>query len=339
MKLGSLVGVLCVACGGGMHAADPPLSATDVGRPWIKLSLPGPRGPVPAERVLRTDAGFFALFNEALGEGKIWTGSRTHLYRSRDGVAWDSVSISPVPAGRGLRDLAFGEGRFVSALPGLQSSQIWTSTDARSWSVSEIAVQDANFFRIVHAGDRFFVLGNSPHLATSSDGTEWKHVALSTIQLMGLAFGNGRYVLVGSGPIQYSDDGLSWNAVKLDCSLPDACITDPSGGVHQHHHEDVVFADGFYVDQLFSEDGEHWQAHSYPSPEIAVGGYLLGRSNPRSRWGIPPYEGEREDIDAWKPGGTIATIRVDAIQTSALAGRNCLNHRCVVIKNVIYLIP
>ncbi len=336
MKRGSLLGVLCVACGGGMDAAGPPLSATDVGRPWIKLGVPCP---VPAERVLRTEAGFFTLCTEQLGEYKVWTGSRTSLHSSRDGVAWTSVPISPVPAGRGMRDLAYGEGRFVSAVPDNRSSQIWTSPDARSWSVFEIPVQDANFFRIVHAGDRFFVLGNSTHLATSSDGKDWRHVTLSTLQLNGLAYGNDRYVLVGSGPIQYSDDGLSWNPVQLDCSLPDACITDPSGGVHQHVHEDVVFADGFYVDQLFSSDGEHWQAHSYPSPEIALGGYLLGRPNPRARWGTPLYDGERETVEAWKPGGPIATIQIDAIPTNALGGRTCLNHRCVVLKNTIYMIP
>jgi hypothetical protein len=344
---------LCIGCSASRASVEPPaLSQADFARRWIKLYVPNAGG---APYLARTDSGFVALSSESLGAGKVVAGVQNYVYRSEDGVRWKVMFAPRATQGLGWQGIAYGDGRFVSVGGDLQSSQIWTSLDARSWSATVLPARDTNFHWVEHVNDRFFVFGGSSTLATSADAKKWSLVTLGAVQVNDLAFGNGRYVVVGSGPIHYSDDGESWKPAHLDCGLPGACITDPSGGMHQGGQYDVVFADRFYADQLFSPDGERWSSHSYPSAEISVGGYLIGRSTFRTRHGLAPDVGEREQLLAWKPGGSIMSVEVDTMPASTVlhhhrapppaiearlpGGANCLNRRCVTIKEAIYLIP
>ena len=174
-----------------------------------------------------------------------------------------------------------------------------------------------------------------------------------------VAFGAERYVLVGSGPILYSEDGVRWNAAPVNCALPEACISDPDGKVGPAALFEAVFAGHFYVDHLVSSDGRQWQAHAHPIAETYVGGYLLGRESQRGRWGLRPEPGESEALLAWKPGTPPVRTEVrhqnpPAASVAALAagtylpstidsplpgGENCVTRRCVVIDQALYLIP
>jgi hypothetical protein len=353
VKRASWLVALCIGCGASRASVQPPaLSQADFARRWIKLYVPNAGG---APHLARTDSGFVALSSESLGGGKVMAGFQNYVYRSEDGVRWTLMSAPRATQGVGWQGIAYGDGRFVSAGGDWQSSRIWTSTDARSWSASVLPARNANFHWVEHVNDRFFVFGSSNTLATSANAKKWSLVTLGAVQVNDLAFGNGRYVAVGSGPICYSDDGESWKAAQLDCGLPGACIEDPSGGMHQGGQYDVVFADGFYADQLFSPDGERWSSHSYPSAEVFVGGYLIGRSTFRTRHGLSPDVGEREQLLAWKPRGSTMTVEVDTMPASTVLhhhrappptiearlpdGVNCSKRRCVTIKEAIYLIP
>ena len=70
---------------------------------------------------------------------------------------------------------------------------------------------------------------------------------------------------------------MTWQERRLDCALPGACITDPSGGVHQGNKTSALYAGGaFYVGRFWSRDGDVWQLHGEPAPTRGRG---AGRGN------------------------------------------------------------
>src|SRR4029078_13108211 len=87
---------------------------------------------------------------------------------------------------------------------------------------------------------------------------------------------NGRYVMTGSGPVIISDDGSHLRSQPLDCSLPETCITDPSGGVSQELLSPVVFAQHrFFAGLLASPDGVDWSVASKQAPSAFMSGHFF----------------------------------------------------------------
>lgn len=295
IALVSVVALCSMACGtsglGGTDGSDaaesngPPLIATprlpidasgtiDVsGGPFRIVEVPGLSMP----EIARTPAGWLALSMRSLGYGKAPSGYESALYRSRDGVHWELLPFDPAPEDPSFQDIAYGAGRYVMVGSNRRMPVIWVSSDALHWTEqSQSTEYTTQWRRVVFAGGRFFALGGTL-LGVSQDGARWTQVRVSTVQVEGVAHGNGRYVVVGSGPIQVSEDGLNFREVVLDCGLPGACITDPSGGVHPGVFHDVLFAQGrFYAGRLSSDDGLQWRADSSPEPLAHVEGWFFG---------------------------------------------------------------
>ena len=84
---------------------------------------------------------------------------------------------------------------------------------------------------------------------------------------------------MGSGDVQRSGDGVRWQPSQLDCDMPGACITDPSGNVMQGLHNRAVFVAGtYFIDQASSSDGVTWQAQPGLYPLGSVADSVIGIS-------------------------------------------------------------
>jgi hypothetical protein len=348
LRASSLLAALALALGcekapqGGPTDEALRLSDADLQTRWIALHVPRA---LEAPHVIRGATGFLALAREFLGEGKVVLGINNYLYQSDDGAHWRRLPLGDKPEHLGFRGVGFGAGRYVLAGSGGGMNQIWTSADGLGWSKQSFSFDPSNLSAVSYAGGRFFAHSTFRELLTSADGVEWKLITFqTTVQTSAVAFGNGRFVLVGSGALQLSSDGVGWQARSLDCALPGACITDPSGGVHQGYHPYVVFAGGrFYVDNVSSADGVTWLPHADPIAADYVGGYLFGHT------GADPHR----LLQAWKPGGPAVVIDLErltappplsantapeTIDVVPPGGETCATHRCAIIDGGLYLI-
>ena len=143
--------------------------------------------------------------------------------------------------------------------------------------------------------DRFFAFGFG-QLASSATGESWTALPTHIVQYGAGAYGNGRYLLLGNGPPQISEDGYAWEEHPFDCTLPGGCITDPSGGVGQTVHYSALFAEGrFFTEQLSSLDGVSWEAQPGLFPEMYIDGNFVGRSSSLA------------GLATWTLGGPVST--------------------------------
>jgi hypothetical protein len=270
------------------------------------------------------------------------------LYRSDDGVRWERLPLEGVSPFFGFRGLSYGGDRFVITGSGSGKNEIWSSTDLTTWSRVEPVLDSWGLTHVTRVNGRFYAFTTGQQVFASTDGLTWSRATVDTLQAGAVAFGNGRYVMVGSGPVQISSDGMVWRSRPLECSLPGACITDPGGGINQGFHANALFAVGkFFVDQLSSPDAEVWNAHADPPAGAYVGGYFFAQI----RGGDPSALAE---LRAWKASGTPVTVAAtdgpasqstisegvapSSIDLSLPGGQNCITHRCVLIGQALYLI-
>src|SRR5215207_9825245 len=88
-----------------------------------------------------------------------------------------------------------------------------TSYDGVSWNWMSSGT-DLNLRGIVHARNRFVVVGNEGAVWVSFDGLVWTNRAEPTTNnLRAIAFGQDRFVIAGEGgTLLSSDDGFDWEA-------------------------------------------------------------------------------------------------------------------------------
>jgi hypothetical protein len=305
-----------VALGGGGEL----LIATNSSS-WQRLVAPTPW--------LVTDVTFGNGIFLAVGTVNNQTGA---VLRSTDGINWTSNSIG---AGR-LSACAFGNGRFVT----VDNLKLFSSSDGIQWVSNSLPVfQVLNGVEFVN--DRFIALGATGFTLTSLDGINWSTatndaipsitacvhgngttvmvsyqgaikaitstnaimaIPNSSVAFSDVAYGNGRFVAVGSiygplGAIYTSTNGLNWNTPINGEAFTANRVT--------FANEEFV-AVGMSGDVLSSKDGLNWtvQCGGVPAPlnsvaalgdrVVAVGGTFgplvptaLGSTNLES-WQIQP---------------------------------------------------
>jgi hypothetical protein len=161
---------------------------------------------------------------------------------------------------------------------------------------------------------------SSSYMYRSSDGVRWTRVHLPDDggRLTGVAYGRGRYVVVGH---------------SQDSSF--------------HEFRSVLFAeDHFYVARLRSPDGQNWEEIAGPGPTS----YLSGRFLRREVTTTP----DAGTLEAWSEGGTPQPIHVlpapevelpsegnipESLDYSWSDGLDCTSARCVLLGRELYLIP
>lgn len=332
---------------------------------WQELGVPGAsNGPDLAS----TPSGWFALSQRTVGDAKAPSAWESHLYRSSDGIRWQSVPISDETDNLWLRGVAYGAGRYVLAgtRMGRNDGAIFHSTDGERWQELAVATgAPSGLADVVFAGGQFFALSTFRTLLRSTDGVEWQTIDLATtVMPLDVTFGGGQFLLVGSGDIQRSNDGLRWQPSRLSCDMPGACITNPDGDVARGLHSRAVFVGGtYFIDQASSTDGATWRSLPGLYPEASVAGSVVGASadNELALWapGEPaqPLDGVRyittlsDDRAArmrWNGATqpneqTIETFPngeplPERIEFPLPSGADCTNAACVAVGNRLYLV-
>lgn len=262
--------------------------------------------------IVKSPLGWLALSSRQLGDARAPSGYESVLYRSTDGVHWESLPFDLPHDDVELRSLAYGNGRYVMVGRKLAAGGvIWSSDDAEHWTelaqTGDVATQ---WGQVMFAGSHFFAPGFR-NLGVSQDGLSWSSVPITIVQVEAIAHGNDRYVMVGSGPVEVSLDGFTWEAHDLDCSLPGACdMTPPTplgpngepsmpGQIIQGYHPHVLFAEGrFFIAQLSSADGITWEAMPDRFPTTYVAEHFLGSVS------------LTEGLPSWVTAGPVEALRV-----------------------------
>jgi hypothetical protein len=341
--------------------------AAAVAATWQELGLPAASsGPDLAA----TPTGWFALSRRTVGDARAPSAWESYLYRSSDGIRWRMVHISDQTDNLWLRGVAYGAGRYVMAgmRMGRGDSAIFHSTDGDHWQ--EIAIPIAapsGLADVVFAGGQFFALSTFRTLLRSTDGVEWQPIDLATtVMPLDVTFGHDQFLLVGSGDVQRSSDGLVWQTSRLGCDMPGACVTNPDGEVAQGVHYRAVFAAGsYFIDQASSTDGATWQSLPGLYPAASLGGSVVGSSadselalwapgeapqpldrvryiatlsdanrGERMRWNgaIQPNEQAIENFPSDEP-------LPEQIDFPIPSGADCTSAACVSVGDRVYLVP
>lgn len=331
-------------------ASERPDSVDTTGGAWRIIDVPGLDSPT----IVRSPSGWFALSHGIAG-AKVVTGMQSALYRSTDGVHWTAIPMRQ-DNDLGMRWLTYGAGRYLMSGDRLGGGGvIWSSTDGERWQEQTSPASDAgNWSELAYAENRFFRFGFN-QLALSDSGASWRVVPNGIVQGGAAAYGNGLYLLAGSGPMMTSEDGWRWQERPVDCALPDACITNPSGGVAQGSHGSPIFAEGrFYSGQLSSADGITWRVEPHPRVLAYIGGHFLG------------YPSVVDGLAAWDTGGETRTLRVirpsreaasdaaravpgyhrlelgplpDQVSVEFEDGLTCETAACIALGNTLLLVP
>jgi hypothetical protein len=266
----------------GAGATPPAFSRTAaLAATWQELGLPAAsNGPDLAS----TPSGWFALSRRSVGDARAPSAWESYLYRSSDGIRWQSVRVSDETDDLWLRGVAYGAGRYVLAgmRIGGNDGAIFHSTDGEHWQEVAVATgAPSGLADVVFAGGQFFALSTFRTLLRSTDGIAWQAVDLATtVMPLDVTFGRDQFLLVGSGDVQRSNDGLSWQPSRLGCDMPGACITNPDGDVAQGLHSRAVFAAGtYFIDQASSSDGATWQSLPGLYPAASVADSVIGSSS------------------------------------------------------------
>jgi hypothetical protein len=361
------VSLLPLSCGGNTQSAKDrgasdgtgaaavvELTPPDFDEVWRIVDVPAAGF---AARMIRTPAGWWALSRRSTG-GKALGPEESHLYRSTDGIRWEWVPLDAGHQDLSLRDIAYGAGCFVMVGTRTgEGSVLWSSEDGTEWTEQRAPLDSSlSLLRVVFAHERFFALSGSRALLTSTDGTEWVAAETETHQPQDVTYGNGSYLMVGSGPVQLSEDGVHWSGVELECDLPGACVTDPSGVTHPGIQRQAEFVDGwFYIDQLRSQDGLTWQALPARVPMAHASGYFFepdleetvllawpaGDSSPEpERIEVQP-PARQEELMATQSGSAFDSNEPmpEIVSVPFDDGLTCLTARCVVVGYQLYLVP
>jgi hypothetical protein len=333
---------------------------------WQELGVPGPCN---WPDLASAPSGWFALSQRGVGDARAPSAWESHLYRSSDGIRWQSVHISDEADNLWLRGVAYGAGRYVLAgmRMGENDGAIFHSTDGERWQEIAVAtVAPSGLADVVFAGGQFFALSTNRTIVRSVNGTEWVTIELAnTGGPRDVTFGGGQFLLVGSGDIQRSSDGLRWQPSRLSCDMPGACISAPDGTVFQGLHSRAVFAAGtYFIDQASSTDGATWQSLPGLYPAASLADYVIGGSadSELALWapGEPPQpldgiryistlsDGDRAARMRWNgsvepseqasenfPNGEPLPERLEFPIPS---GADCTSATCVVVGDRLYLL-
>lgn len=240
-----------IAIGWDDRVSAPVLLRSTDGADWLSLPAQFDRAP----RDIAASASRLVATTQA-GE----------LLISDDGATWRTTQIED----GNVRRVTAADGRFLAAgsngesNPDLQRAELFTSTDGLSWqrirSVPGEAFEDVavGAGTIVAVGtDRMRRLGIVQSLA---QGGTWQGASFGGLgpewdSYSGVAYGNGRFVVVGARSILTSTDGGTWTFHP-----------EPPAGFDR-----VRFLNGVFVALTstgvvgISEDGERWTLYRTPT--------------------------------------------------------------------------
>lgn len=159
------------------------------------------RGLGPATAAVHGKAGWVAVGADGL------------IVRSENGLTWAGEAPAPAPK---WQDVAFGDGLFVLA----EGRSIRTSKNGTVWTEQWKTKDDRLWLNHVQfGGGRFVAASREGTVLASADGVTWLEAATGLASIARLAWGNGRFVAIGTGAgaapgIAVSADGLIWKEAE-----------------------------------------------------------------------------------------------------------------------------
>jgi putative intracellular protease/amidase len=111
-----------------------------------------------------------------------------------------------------LNSVAFGNGSFVAVGNG---GTIVSSPDGATWDV-QYSGTTSSLNCVRYADGQFWAVGQGGTILTSPDGDTWGAVVSSTtatFTLNSIAYGDGRFVICGTGVVLASTNGVNWQDI------------------------------------------------------------------------------------------------------------------------------
>lgn len=161
--------------------------------------------------VSRKGAALFTVLQ--MGSKLIAAGDGSpNIISSEDGTNWFPASkINTDDPWTQWYTGAYGNGVAVIAGVRTNSSQgtYAYSTDGDQWTQHYYEASSGNLWDVIFAGDRFVMVGANATVLTSLDGKNWARQKVpTTLQLSGIAYGDGRFVAVGVGGTILTSDAV-----------------------------------------------------------------------------------------------------------------------------------
>ena len=156
---------------------------------------------------------------------------------------------------------------------------ILVSSDGKRWE--EMPKPPANLYAVRFVRGKFWAFGEQGTLLTSPDGRTWRDQSrIEYFLLNDVAYGNGRYVIVGNASWLSSADGETWTQHRTICGDVARCPgVVPPGGTPPGTLAlfSVVFGNGAFVTAgsdgaWVSSDGLTWTE----APGAVAGGKFAG---------------------------------------------------------------
>jgi hypothetical protein len=167
-------------------------------------------------------------------------GSHGAMVTSSNAADW-----SPSESGmRFMGGLAFGNGTYVA----LGSEGVLLSSDGLTWSNRSPSI---GTMQVTFGNDVFVAAGGGGQIRTSPDGIKWtKRNSGTVLDIWDVAFGNGKFVGVGTGVLLVSTNGSDW------ANMASAVTTAGLQGATYSGDSFVAVGDGGTI--LQSSDGARW---------------------------------------------------------------------------------
>jgi hypothetical protein len=196
---------------------------------------------------------------------------------------WINSTSANGPNALDTNGIAYGNGKYVAvgeygkvshSNDGIAWTQINTSGSNNQTSPSKFMMGGNGLINgVLFADNQFITYGTQGRMAYSTDGVTWTGIALTTPteaeptvnnftnssgvgqMIYGMAYGNGKYIAVGSGVVTTSTDGRSWTKVT----------TPTTGFIY-----DIIFdGAGFYIRYgtgtiAYSTNGTSWTTKTAP---------------------------------------------------------------------------
>ena len=238
-----------------------------------------PQEPVPTDGIVNWNNEFIIVGDNnmanignyewrsiAFGNGRYVTVGGTtytgYYTTSSNGTDWDTPEKLPddVLIFNEGHCIAFGNGKFVISSRG----GVYVSSDGMNWTsvcVETSISKTSTWGKICFSNGNFYLLGGqsgASFMGISNDGSNWN--VISTIESfnMGIAYGNGKYVMVRNGNVtsrpswsDISSDGVNWSKGG---TINDTMLV-----------KDVAFGNGKFVavgkpsaKVFYSTDGVNW---------------------------------------------------------------------------------
>ncbi|HYF96312.1 MAG TPA: S-layer homology domain-containing protein [Symbiobacteriaceae bacterium] len=190
--------------------------------------------------------------------GFVYAGVGGLLRVSPDGVRWLSPVESFIPR---LESIQSAGNLFI----GFDQEMMYTSLDGYRW-VPRIRTLDGRGLpqRVIRSAGGYVGAGGG-QVWTSHDGESWTASGTALASVTGLAYGNGRFVAVGSG-WAVSEDGDKWKVFSGTRELSDLA------------YGDDIFVSVSESGKLFtSKDGLEWEERADAGEELTSVAFGNGR--------------------------------------------------------------